>query len=92
MEKVALHHGELTDKAQAALGLETMWVDKGYDPHELEKCDAGLTQCDALVAQTGSVVMSNPSAGGEFSVFCHHTMSCWLAATNSCRTYLPPLS
>ncbi|BCM89272.1 putative protein [Abditibacteriota bacterium] len=64
-KKVALHHGELTDKAQAALGLETMWVDKGYDPHELEKCDAGLTQCDALVAQTGSVVMSNPSAGGR---------------------------
>jgi L-lactate dehydrogenase complex protein LldG len=33
--------------------------------NELEKCDAGLTECDALVAQTGSVVVTSRSAGGR---------------------------
>lgn len=63
--KIGVHRGELTDRAQSVLNLQTLFVDDGYDPHELERCDAGLTMCDALVAQTGSVVMSNPSAGGR---------------------------
>lgn len=64
-KKIGLHHGDLTDFAAKALGLETLCVDDGYDPHELEKCDAGITQCDALIAQTGSVISTNGSAGGR---------------------------
>ncbi len=64
-KKIGVHRGDLTDRAQSVLDLESLVVDDGYDPHELERCDAGFTMCDALVAQTGSVVMSNPSAGGR---------------------------
>jgi len=32
---------------------------------ELESCDAGITECDALVAQTGSVLVTSRSAGGR---------------------------
>jgi hypothetical protein len=40
-------------------------TDKPYDVHELEACDAGISECDALVAQTGSVLVTNRSAGGR---------------------------
>jgi L-lactate dehydrogenase complex protein LldG len=63
--KVGAHHGQLADFAAESLQLETLWVDEGYDPHELEKCDAGITQCDALVAQTGSILSTAVSAGGR---------------------------
>ena len=33
--------------------------------NELEKCDAGISECDALIAQTGSVLVTNRSAGGR---------------------------
>ena len=63
--RVAAHRGELTERAVAALGLPVLWTDGGYDPVELERCDAGLTACDALVAQTGSVLVTSRSAGGR---------------------------
>ncbi len=63
--KIASHHGELTDLAARSLKLETLFVDGGYNPHEMEKCDAGITMCDALIAQTGSVLVTNPSSGGR---------------------------
>jgi L-lactate dehydrogenase complex protein LldG len=33
--------------------------------NELETCDAGVTECDALVAQTGSALVTSRSAGGR---------------------------
>jgi L-lactate dehydrogenase complex protein LldG len=32
---------------------------------DLESCDAALTECEVLVAQTGSVLVSAPAAGGR---------------------------
>lgn len=63
--RVASHAGELNDFACAALGLPVLLTDHGYDIHELEQCDAGITECDALIAQTGGVVVTNRSAGGR---------------------------
>ena len=40
-------------------------TDDGVDKRELERCDVGITECDALVAQTGSVVVTSRSAGGR---------------------------
>lgn len=40
-------------------------VREGYDKAELEKCPVGVTGCDALVAQTGSVLVTSASAGGR---------------------------
>ncbi len=37
----------------------------GYDPAVLETCDAGITECECLVAQTGSVVINARDHGGR---------------------------
>jgi len=64
-KKVASHGGELTDAACKTLGLPVCRTDQKFDVNELEGCDAGITECDALVAQTGSVLVTNRSAGGR---------------------------
>ena len=64
-KKVAAHHGDLTDAAATALGLPTLFVDEGYLAPEMETCDVGISGCDALVAQTGSIIVTNRSAGGR---------------------------
>ena len=40
-------------------------TDRGYDVQEMEKCDAGITECDVLIAQTGGVAVTSRSAGGR---------------------------
>jgi L-lactate dehydrogenase complex protein LldG len=64
-KKVASHGGELTDAACKTLALPVCRTDQPFDKSELEACDAGITECDALVAQTGSVLVTNRSAGGR---------------------------
>ena len=63
--RIASHDGELSNFASQSLGLPTLLTDKGYDVQALEKCDAGITECDALVAQTGGVVVTSRSTGGR---------------------------
>lgn len=62
---VASHAGKWTDRACRRLDLPVCRTDQGYDVHELEKCDVGITECDALIAQTGSVLVTARSAGGR---------------------------
>jgi L-lactate dehydrogenase complex protein LldG len=64
-KKIASHSGELTDRACNALALPRLATDQKYDVNELESCDAGISECDALIAQTGSVLVSTRSAGGR---------------------------
>jgi L-lactate dehydrogenase complex protein LldG len=66
-KRVALHAGGLTDGLAAALPkeLELLRTDKGYIKSELESCDAGLTECEVLVAQTGSVCVTARTSGGR---------------------------
>jgi len=64
-QRIASHDGELTNFSCQSLGLPTLLTDQGYDVHALEKCDAGITECDALVAQTGGVAVTSRSAGGR---------------------------
>jgi L-lactate dehydrogenase complex protein LldG len=64
-KKIASHSGELTDSACAALALPQLATDESYDVNELESCDVGISECDALIAQTGSVLVSSRSAGGR---------------------------
>jgi len=64
-KRLASHRGELTDSISGALALPVCFTDKNYDVHELETCDAGISECDALVAQTGTVLVTNRSAGGR---------------------------
>jgi L-lactate dehydrogenase complex protein LldG len=66
-KRLALHEGELCRALAAELpaGLAQMKLEAGYDKRALESCDAGLTECECLVAQTGSVCVTSPSAGGR---------------------------
>ena len=64
-KQTACHAGTLTDSICPALTLPLLRTDQGYNPLELEKCDAGISECDVLVAQTGTVVVTNRSAGGR---------------------------
>jgi len=64
-KKIGRHRGELTDSVARELGLVEVQTDLGYAVDDLESCDAGLTECEALVAQTGSVLVSALSAGGR---------------------------
>ena len=64
-KKVASHSGELTDRACAAVALPRVATDRNYDIRELESCDAGISECEALIAQTGSVLVSGRSSGGR---------------------------
>jgi len=40
-------------------------TDGPYDVNKLEACEVGITECDALIAQTGSVLVTGRSAGGR---------------------------
>jgi L-lactate dehydrogenase complex protein LldG len=64
-QRAASHGGELTGAACQALGLPVLLTDQAFDKRELARCDVGISECDALVAQTGSVVVTSRSAGGR---------------------------
>lgn len=76
--RVATHRGELTTPSVRALGLPVLTTDDGYDVAAMEQCDAGISECDALIAQTGSVLITSRSAGGRaLSVLPpHHVVLC----------------
>lgn len=62
-QRVAAHSEWQT--LAAGLGVPCLDTDAGYDPDELEKCDAGISGCDAIIAQTGSVLITSVTAGGR---------------------------
>lgn len=64
-QRVATHRGDLAQPQAAGLGLPLLVTDEGYDKHELERCDVGISECDALIAQTGTVLVTSRSAGGR---------------------------
>ena len=64
-KRVAAHRGSLANGGAQSLGLPVLLTDAGYDPNQLEQCDAGISECDALVAQTGTVVVTSRTAGGR---------------------------
>jgi len=64
-QRVAGHSGELTNTVCPSLNLPLLHTDATYDVTALEQCDAGISECDALVAQTGTVLVTNRSAGGR---------------------------
>ena len=64
-KRVACHSGDLTNAICPPLNLPLLRTDRPYDVHELEACDVGISECDALIAQTGSVLVTSRSAGGR---------------------------
>ncbi|MEQ1861101.1 MAG: LUD domain-containing protein [Chthoniobacteraceae bacterium] len=65
-ERLATHAGDLTDVlAEHVRPREVLRIESDYDKNALEACDAGLTECECLVAQTGSVCVTTRSSGGR---------------------------
>ncbi len=63
-QRLASHESDLTGVVDS-LELPVLQTTFGYDRDALEACDAGITGCDALIAQTGSVLITSQSAGGR---------------------------
>jgi L-lactate dehydrogenase complex protein LldG len=59
------HHHPLIDPLVRALELETLYVEEHPGSKSLERCSVGITACDALIAQTGSILLTARSAGGR---------------------------
>lgn len=64
-QRVATHGTGIASYASESLGLPVLTTDGGYDVNELERCDAGISECDALIAQTGSFLLTTRSGGGR---------------------------
>ena len=64
-KKVATHHSNLTDLVAGKLSSPVYYADEKFDASSLETCDAGISGCEALVAQTGSVCLTTRSSGGR---------------------------
>lgn len=64
-KRIATHYGPVTDSVCKNSGPELFYTDKPYAVADLEACDAGVTGCECLVAQTGSVMISSRSCGGR---------------------------
>ena len=64
-QRAACHSGDLTNAICPPLDIPLLRTDKPYAVHALEACDVGISECDVLIAQTGSVLVTNRSAGGR---------------------------
>jgi len=63
--KIASHSHRDTDALLEGISLPVVRTEKGYAIDDLESCDAGVTGCEVLVAQTGGIMVSVESAGGR---------------------------
>lgn len=64
-DKVGSHHADLTTPIVESLGLHTLWTDEGIAHEDLETVPAGVSVCEALIAQSGSVLVTNRGCGGR---------------------------
>ncbi len=67
-KQVAIHRSPLIEPLLPALtisGIRLLNTDDGYEKSDLATCDAGLTTCECLVAQTGSVLVTSSTSGGR---------------------------
>lgn len=66
-QQVAWHNDPLVTQAIATLPCDTLQVDgpQGSNKDRLEGCQAGVSSCEALVAQTGSILVGSGLSGGR---------------------------
>lgn len=64
-KRAALQSNALVEQVLTGTGIEVFPLKAGYDVDSLERCDAGISLCDALIAQTGSVLVTSRSTGGR---------------------------
>lgn len=64
-KRIAAQRHELIERACRGVGTPILWVEGEAAKAELAECDAGVTVCEALVAQTGSVIITSRTCGGR---------------------------
>lgn len=67
-QRVAWHEHPLVTGILSGIPCSTQRVDaagEAFDKDALEACDAGVTACECLVAQTGSILVASDSCGGR---------------------------
>lgn len=63
--RLGSHHHALTDALLQDAPAEVIWTDDEPTVDELERLPAGISVCEALIAQTGSVLVTNRGCGGR---------------------------
>jgi L-lactate dehydrogenase complex protein LldG len=62
---IGFHDHPLVNPVVASLSLPRLSTDDPFDAQDLEKCDVGVSACEALIAQTASVLITANSSGGR---------------------------
>jgi L-lactate dehydrogenase complex protein LldG len=62
---VASHRAPLLDAILPSIGLPVLFTEDRPTADEIERADVGITLCDALIAQTGSILLTTRTAGGR---------------------------
>src|SRR5260370_36223161 len=62
---IASHHAPILGSILPAVGLPILLMEDGPATADIERADVGITVCDALIAQTGSILLTSRSAGGR---------------------------
>lgn len=78
-QSVGIHRTPLTEHLLPILR-GVVFTDDGYETPALEACDAGITTCECLVAQTGSVLVTTHNGGRALSVLPPHHIVIALAS------------
>jgi len=64
-KRLATHEHPFLQQIVRDLGPAVVWADRPYPKMELESCDGAVTTCEALIAQTGSVLVTSRNCGGR---------------------------
>jgi len=62
---IASHHAPILDSILPSLGVRLVFMEDKPAIDDVERADVGITLCDALIAQTGSVLLTSRSGGGR---------------------------
>lgn len=62
---IASHRAPILSSILPSVGLPILFMEDQPAIAEIERADVGITVCDALIAQTGSVLLTSRSAGGR---------------------------
>ncbi len=63
--RIASHHHDLSDRLVTGLQPDLLWTDDQPGIDALERCEVGISVCEALIAQTGSILVTGKGCGGR---------------------------
>ncbi len=63
--RLGVHDGVLCNAVRDGFDGEWLETDGGYNVDEMEACQAGVSECEALIAQTASILVTSKSSGGR---------------------------